>query len=90
MKPTKSNWLTAPQSRAAKSLSKRPAVFSPQPSERNEFAAIANKFAAYGHDLARIEYEHRATYYVSKQGQTRVLSMWHDVKSMLVQIGGAA
>jgi hypothetical protein len=90
MTSTKNNGLASPQSQPAKSLSKRPAIFSPMASERNEFASIANKFAARGHDLSRIEYEHGDTYYVSKQGQTRVLSNWHDVKSVLVQIGCVA
>jgi hypothetical protein len=87
MSPTNSNGLTSPQSQSAKTLSKRPAIFSPITPNLKEFSEVAAKFASRGHDLSCIQCEHRDLYYVSRNGQARVMSTWHDVKSVLVQIG---
>jgi hypothetical protein len=89
MNPAKSNGLTSPQSQPAKSLSKHPAIFSPINPERNEFAVVANKFAAHGHDLSRID-DHPPRYYISRHGRALLVHSWMAVKTMLVHIGRSA
>jgi hypothetical protein len=64
-------------------------ILSPINPERNEFADVANKFAAHGHDLSRIEVE-PPLYYVSRHGRALVVHSWLAVKTLLAHIGRAA
>jgi hypothetical protein len=64
-------------------------IFSSISPERNEFAEVANKFAAHGHDLSRIEAE-PPRYYVSRHGRALLVHSWMVVKTLLVHIGRSA
>jgi hypothetical protein len=74
MNPTKSNGLTSPQSQPAKSLNKRPAIFSPINLQRNAFSEVANKFASRGHAVSRIDDDpYSNTRWLADQGHSDVM-----------------
>ena len=59
--------------------------------EAKPFATMAAQFAIQGHTLQK---QHRAddgrvSYTVSRWGQNRTFSHWHDLQAFLTQIGGA-
>ena len=65
------------------------AIFAPAGPADKSFAKMRAMFALRGHCLTR---SHRAddgriTYTVSRWGQSRVFSHWHDVCAFLLQIG---
>ena len=55
------------------------------------FHTIAAKFALKGHALNRTVRadDGRVTFTVSRWGQSRAFTAWHDVLGFLAQIGGA-
>lgn len=66
------------------------AIFALAEPADKSFATLQAQFAMRGHSLTR---SHRAddgriTYTVSRWGQSRAFSHWHDVRAFLVQIGG--
>lgn len=59
--------------------------------DEKTFSTIAAKFALKGHALNRTVRadDGRVTYTVSRWGQSRAFTVWHDVLGFLAQIGGA-
>lgn len=60
--------------------------------DEKTFHTIAARFALKGHALHRTvrAEDGRETYFVSRWGQSRAFTSWHDVLAFLAQIGGAA
>lgn len=66
-------------------------ILTPNGETQKSFATMAAQFAIAGHTLQK---QHRAddgrvTYLVSRWGQSRTFSAWHDVQAFMTQIGGA-
>ena len=66
------------------------AIFAPAEPADKSFATMQAAFALRGHSLTRSRRadDGRITYTVSRWGQSRAFSHWHDVCALLVQIGG--
>jgi hypothetical protein len=65
-------------------------IFSPITPERNEFADVANRFAARGHDLIRVDNDSPCRYFICTRGRSLMVTSWLAVKTLLVHIGRSA
>ena len=70
-------------------ITKRIPIFTPIIPDCKEFSTLAAGLALRGFELARIDTAGRPLFYISRLGQTRVYSSWHDARAFLAQIGGA-
>ena len=59
--------------------------------DQKTFTTIQAQFALKGHTLQKQNRadDGRIAYLVSRWGQTRTFSHWHDLQAFLTQIGGA-
>lgn len=58
--------------------------------ESKHFATLQAQFALKGHTLKKDTSDGKKIYTVSRWGQSRVFSHWHDVQAFFAVIGGAA
>lgn len=90
MTPTKERRPTTWGSQPSEELTNYTAIVTATVLEHNEFAEVANRFAARGHDLIRVDNDSPCRYFICTRGRSLMVTSWLAVKTLLVHIGRSA